>query len=74
MKRFYYDIHVNYGHGGYSICVSAQKELTDDEIINLIPKNKFEETEDRELIDSIDEITKKQAFDWYSESRIIKLD
>ena len=70
----YYDVHIELPREGYSICVSAQKELTDDEIINLIPKNKFEEVEDRQLIDSIEEITEKQAFEWYSESRIIKLD
>ena len=39
----YYDVHIELPNGGYSICVSAQKELTDDEIISLIPQNKFEE-------------------------------
>ena len=74
MKRFYYDVHIELPREGYSICVSAQKELTDDEIISLIPQNKFEEKWDRELIDGIEEINEEQAFEWYSESRIIKLD
>lgn len=70
---YYYDVHIELPREGYSICVSTQKELTDEEIINLIPATKFEEFGDRQLIDSIDEITEKQAFDWYSKSRIIKI-
>ena len=70
----YYDIHVELPREGYSICVKTDKDLTEDELINLIPQNKFEEKGDKDLIDSIEEITEQQAFDWYDESRIINLD
>ena len=69
----YYDVHVKFPRGGYSICVCTQEDLTEEEIIDLIPQSKFEEMQDRELIDSVEDIDEEEAFEWFGKDRIIKL-
>ena len=69
----YYDVHVKFPRGGYSICVCTQEDLTEEEIIDLIPQSEFEEMQDRELVDYIDVLTENEAFEWFGKDRIIKL-
>jgi hypothetical protein len=70
----YYDVHVNYGKSGYSLCVSSNDEIEDDIIISKISDlNKWEEKGDSTLVDSIEKIYKKEAIEWFDESRIINL-
>jgi len=73
--RNYYDVHVDYGSGGYSVCVSSNDELTDDEITSGITLlGKWEEKGDSYNVDSIESISEKEAFEWYDESRILKVE
>jgi hypothetical protein len=72
--KYYYEVHVKFPKGGYSICVSSIENLTEDEVIELVPQENFEEEGDNELIDYIDVLTEKEAFEWFGEDRIIKLD
>lgn len=51
---YYYEIYVNYGHGGYSLAVKSETEKTDDEITkHLVDLKKFEEDEDVNNIEYI---------------------
>lgn len=69
----YYDVHVNYGNSGYSLCVSSKEKLTDDEVVGKISTlNKWDEKGDSTLVDSIENISEKEAFEWYGENRIIE--
>ena len=72
--KIYYDVHVNYGNGGYSLCVSSNDEVEDDVIISKISDlDKWEEKWDSTLVDYIDNIPEKDALEWFGESRIINL-
>ena len=58
MEKFYYELHVNYGHGGYSIAIESDKELTEDEAITQAKlESKFEEPWDADLVDYVGEIS-----------------
>lgn len=64
---YYYDIHVEIPKQGYSIGLKSEVELTDEEIISeLVKQKKFEERGDSQFIDNIEEISEEEFSEWFN--------
>lgn len=67
--RYFYDVHVEIPKHGYSFGLQSDKELTDEEVIQLaVSENKFEESDDFNFVDSIELISEEEFNEWFNKN------